>query len=54
MDTEKAISCAKLAKVRYSIPYPMVPGALFDLKRDELLDVPGRLILPAGEEILLK
>ena len=54
MDMDEAISCAKLVKARHSIPYHMAPGALFDQERAELFDVPGRLILPAGEEISLE
>jgi L-ascorbate metabolism protein UlaG (beta-lactamase superfamily) len=53
MDMEEAIACAKLVNARYSIPYHMAPGALFDQKRAELFDVPGRMIVPAGEEIAL-
>ena len=54
MDMEEAIACAKTVKARNSIPYHMAPGALFDQERAELFDVPGRLIIPAGEEIPLK
>jgi hypothetical protein len=32
----------------------MAPGSLFDAQRAELVDVPGRLIIPAGEEITLE
>jgi hypothetical protein len=32
----------------------MAPGKAFDQKRAELFDVPGRLIIPAGEEITLE
>ena len=54
MDMDEAIECAKLVNARHSIPYHMAPGQLFDEKRAELFDVPGRLILPAGEEITLE
>lgn len=54
MDMEEAIACAKLVQARNSIPYHMAPGSLFDPERAELFDVPGRLILPAGEEIVLE
>ena len=54
MDMEEAIACAKTVNARHSIPYHMAPGKLFDAKRAELFDVPGRLILPAGEEIILE
>ena len=54
MDMDEAIACAKLVGAKHSIPYHMAPGKLFDEKRAELFDVPGRLILPAGEEIVLE
>ena len=54
MDMEEAIACAKLVNAKHSIPYHMKPGVAFDRKRAELFDVPGRLILPAGEEIILE
>ena len=54
MDMDEAVECAKLVKARNSIPYPMSPGQLFDPERAELFDVPGRLIIPAGEEIELE
>ena len=54
MDMDEAIECAKLVKARHSIPYHMAPGALFDRERAELFDVPGRLIVAAGEEIVLE
>lgn len=54
MDMDEAIACAKLVKARHSIPYHMAPGKAFDQKRAELFDVPGRLIIPAGEEIILE
>ena len=53
MDMEEAIACAKLVNARHSIPYHMAPGALFDRKRAELFNVPGRMIVQAGEEIVL-
>ena len=54
MDMDEAIACAKLVNARHSIPYHMVPGSLFDQKRAELFDVPGRIIIPAEEEIVLE
>ena len=54
MDMKEAIACAKLVNAQHSIPYHMAPGALFDPARAELFDVPGRLIIPAGEEIILQ
>lgn len=54
MDMDEAIACAKLINARNSIPYHMAPGSLFDQARAELFDVPGRLIIPAGHEIVLE
>ena len=54
MDMEEAIACAKLVKAQHSIPYHMAPGALFDAERAELFDAPGKMIIPAGEEIVLE
>ena len=54
MDMDEAIKCAKMVKARNSIPYHMSPGQLFDAARAELFDVPGKLIIPAGEEIDLE
>ena len=54
MDMDEAIACAKLVNAKHSIPYHMVPGKLFDQKRAEQFDVPNRLIVPAGEEIVLE
>ena len=54
MDMEEAIACAKLVNAKHSIPYHMAPGKLFDQERAEMFDVPNRLIIPAGEEIILE
>ncbi len=54
MDNDEAIACAKLVNAQHSIPYHMSPGKLFDQERAEKFDVPGRLIIPAGEEINLE
>ena len=54
MDMEEAMACAKLVNAKHSIPYHMAPGKLFDQKRAEKFDVPGRLIVAAGEEIVLE
>jgi L-ascorbate metabolism protein UlaG (beta-lactamase superfamily) len=54
MDMDEAIDCAKRVNARHSIPYHMAPGSLFDPERAELFDVPNRLIIPAGEEIMLE
>ena len=52
--TRVAGVCTKLVGARLSIPYHMAPGKLFDQGRAELFDVPDRLIVPAGEEIILE
>ena len=54
MDTEEASACARLVNARNSIPYHMAPGKLFDRERAEQFDAPNRLIIPAGEEIVLE
>ena len=54
MDMDEAIACAKLVNAKHSIPYHMAPGKLFDQKRAEKFDVPNRLIIPAGQEIVLE
>ena len=54
MDIDEAAACARLINARHSIPYHMAPGKLFDPARAELFDAPNRLILPAGEEIVLE
>ena len=54
MDMEEAIACARLVGARHSIPYHMAPGKLFDANRAEQFDVPGKLVIPAGESIILE
>ena len=54
MDMDEAIACAKTVNAKHSTPYHMAPGKLFDPERAELFDVPGKLVIPAGEEIVLE
>ncbi len=54
MDMDEAIACAKTVNARHSVPYHMAPGQLFDAKRAERFDVPGKLVIPAGTEIELE
>ena len=54
MDMDEAIECAKTVNAKHSIPYHMAPGKLFDKKKAEEFDVPGRMIVAAGEEITLE
>ena len=50
MDAKEAVECAKLIGARVNIPVHMKPGELFDQKRAESFDAPGRRIVAAGEE----
>ena len=54
MDMDEAIACARLVNAQHSIPYHMAPGQLFDQSIAEKFGVPNRLIIPAGEEIVLE
>ena len=54
MDIEEASACAALVNAKHSIPYHMAPGQLFDAARAEQFEGPGKLILPAGEELALE
>ena len=54
MDMDEAIGCAQTVGAKHSTPYHMAPGKLFDRKRAEMFDVPNRLIIAAGEEIVLE
>ncbi|MBQ3889668.1 MAG: MBL fold metallo-hydrolase [Clostridia bacterium] len=54
MGPAEASACAELLRAKTVVPYHMAPGKLFDQKRAEKFDVPGRLIVPAGEEIVLE
>lgn len=54
MNTEEASRCAEMVAARYSIPYHMAPGSLFDRTIAETFVASGRLIVEAGEEITLE
>ena len=54
MGIEEAIACADLVKARHSIPYHILPGALFDQALAEQFTAKNRLIIAAGEEIILE
>lgn len=56
MDVTEAIECARLVGAKHSIPYHMVPGSVggFDRQVAESFDVPDRIILKPGEELILK
>jgi len=53
MGVAEASECAALVGARYSIPYHMAPGKLFDQQIAEQFQAAGRLILADGEEIEL-
>ncbi len=53
MDIAAASECAALVGARHSIPYHLVPGALFDRALADRFEAEGRLIVADGEEIVL-
>lgn len=53
MDLDEAAECAKLVGARKNIPVHMKPGELFDRERAEAFKAPNKLIVEAGEEIVL-
>jgi len=53
MDLEEAAECAEIIGAKHNIPIHMKPGELFDRERAESFDAPNRLIVEAGEEIVL-
>ena len=54
MDIPEASACTALVNARHSIPYHMAPGKLFDAERAAQFEGPGRMIVAAGEEIVLE
>lgn len=54
MDIEEASACAALVNAHHCIPYHMAPGQLFDADRAAQFNGPGKLIVAAGEEIVLE
>lgn len=54
MNTEEASKCAETVGAVHSVPYHMAPGGLFDRAIAETFVVEGRLIVEAGEEIVLE
>lgn len=54
MDMEEAARCAALVGARHSIPYHMAPGSDFDSERAQLFQAEGRIILPAGSELVIQ
>ncbi|MCL1983135.1 MAG: MBL fold metallo-hydrolase [Clostridiales bacterium] len=53
MDVKEAAECAEIIGAKHNIPIHMKPGELFDMKVAESFDAPNRLIVEAGEEIVL-
>ena len=57
MDMAEAIECARTVGAKHSIPYHMVPSDNnngFDQAVAESFDVPGRIIVKPGEELVLE
>jgi hypothetical protein len=57
MDVPEAIECAKTVGAKHSIPYHMIPADktnCFDQSVAESFDVPGRIIVRPGEELVLE
>ncbi|SDB68604.1 rhodanese-like domain-containing protein [Butyrivibrio sp. INlla16] len=57
MDVQEAIECAKTVGAKHNIPYHMIPADktnCFDQAVAESFDVPGRIILKPGEELVLE
>ena len=55
MGLEEAAECARLVGAKHNIPYHLVPpnDGIFDRERAEEFDAPDKLIVEAGEEIVL-
>ena len=54
MTVEEAKEASKLVNAKHSIPYHMIPDALFSEEIAEKFDVDNRLIIKNNEEIILK
>ena len=53
MDLAEASECAALIGARHSIPYHIAPGELFSGDLAEQFEAEGRIIVAAGEELIL-
>jgi len=53
MDLAEASECAASIGARHSIPYHIAPGELFSSDLAEQFEAEGRIIVAAGEEIIL-
>ena len=54
MGIAEASACAKKINAKHSIPYHMVPGKPYDEDVAKQFEGPGRILLPAGEELVLE
>ncbi len=54
MGLEEAAECARVINAKHNIPYHMAPGVDFDMDKAEAFDAPNKLIVKAGEEIVLE
>jgi rhodanese-related sulfurtransferase/L-ascorbate metabolism protein UlaG (beta-lactamase superfamily) len=57
MDVSEAIECAKTVGAKHNIPYHMIPADktnCFDQSVAESFEVPGRIIVKPGEELVLE
>jgi len=53
MGLREAAECARLINARHNIIVHLKPGALFDRKKAEKWDAPGKIIIEPGQEIEL-
>jgi len=53
MDLAEAAECAALIGAKHNIPIHLKPGELFDRELAEACQAPNKLIVAAGEEIVL-
>lgn len=54
MGIKEASDCAKKINAKHSIPYHMAPGKPYDESIASQFEGPGRILLPAGEEVVLE
>ena len=57
MDVKEAMECAKTIGAKHTVPYHMIPADkthCFDQSVAESFDVPGRIIVKPGEELVLE
>ncbi|MBO5666234.1 MAG: MBL fold metallo-hydrolase [Firmicutes bacterium] len=51
MDREEASKCAELVGAKYSVPYHIKPGGVFDRELAEEFHAAGRVIVEAGQTL---